>query len=222
MIPYSIKKKFYTFASPLMLLNGWFYYIFLSPRYGLTKVHLGPGQNKYIQGWTNIDANIFTGKCDVWLDLRHFLPFHNSTVDAVYSHHVVEHLPNIKKHFSDVFRCLKPGGKYRVGGPNGDSAITKFIEQDLDWFDDFPEERKSIGGKLENFIFCKGEHLTILTFSYLEELMSEIGFTNIRTCMPTKETSDPKLFKECLAIEHESNFNVPHTLIVEAEKPMQG
>lgn len=219
MIPYFLKKKFYTFANPFMVINGWLYYIFQAPRNGLIKVHLCPGQNNYLDGWINIDANIFTGKCDVWLDLRNFLPFRDSTIDVMYSHHVVEHLPNIKNHFSDVFRCLKPGGKYRVGGPNGDSAITKFMEQDRDWFDDFPEQRKSIGGKLENFIFCQGEHLTILTFSYLEEIMSEVGFTNIKSCIPTKETSEPELFLECLSMEYESDFNTPHTLIVEAEKP---
>jgi hypothetical protein len=54
----------------------------------------------------------------------------------------------------------------RVGGPNGDSAIRKFQKNDAAWFSDFPDKRRSIGGKFANFILCRGEHLTILTSSY--------------------------------------------------------
>jgi len=215
------KAMFYFFFILLMKVNGWLYRKFKSPRKGTLKVHLGPGQKNYINGWINVDANMFTGKCDVWADLRNPLPFHDSTVDAMYSHHVIEHLPNLEFHFQDVYRCLKHGGIYRVGGPNGDSAIKKFVENDKEWFTDFPDSRKSIGGRLENFIFCKQEHLTILTFSYLEEIMTDVGFTNIRLCLPVKETNFSEIFNECMAKEHESDFDMPHTLIIEGEKPMK-
>ncbi len=95
----------------------------------------------------------------------------------------------------------------------------KFVEKDKEWFDDFPDKRESLGGRFENFIFCRGEHLTILTFSMLEEFMKEIGFVEISIHSPTKETSDPDVFGDCLSMEHESDFKTPHTLIVEAMKP---
>jgi SAM-dependent methyltransferase len=173
-------------------------------------------------GWINIDANMFSGKCDVWADLRYPLPFHDSTVDAAYSHHMIEHPPNLAAHFSDVYRCLKPGATYRVGGPDGDSAIKKFVEGDKNWFGDWPDKRSSIGGRFENFIFCRREHLTILTQSFLEELLSDAGFTNIRKCMPTRHTHKPEMFQDCLAMEHETDFESPHTLIIEADKPANG
>jgi len=213
------KATFYAAASPLMKINGIFYHYLRAPKRGALKVHLGPGQNNYIEGWINVDANMFTGKCDVWADLRNPLPFHSETVDAIYSHHVIEHLPNIHFHFREVYRCLKPGGVYRVGGPNGDSAIAKFTENDVNWFSDFPDKRASIGGRLENFIFCGQEHLTILTHSYLEEIMTTAGFTGLRLCNPMKETHFPELFRECLLKEYESDFDAPHTLIVEGVKP---
>ena len=122
------KIAYYVLAGPLMRGNAILFRYFRAPKCGMIKVHLGPGQNKYIPGWINIDANMFTGKCDVWADLRNPLPFDSGTVDAMYSHHMVEHLPDLALHFRDVFRCLKPGGVYRVGGPNGDNAISKFIE----------------------------------------------------------------------------------------------
>ena len=164
MLSRKAKETFYIVAGPLMKINGLIYRFFRAPTDGELKVHLGPGQKNYLDGWINIDANMFTGKCDLWADLRNPLPFHAGTVDAFYSHHMIEHLPDIQFHLSEVFRCLKPGGIYRVGGPNGDAAISKFMEKDLSWFSNFPDERKTIGGRFENFIFCRGEHLTNLTF----------------------------------------------------------
>ena len=202
-----------------MAANGVLYRKLRAPRSGTLKAHLGPGQKNYLQGWINVDANMFTAKCDVWADLRNPLPFHDGTLDCVYSHHVVEHLPNLAEHFRDALRCLKPGGLYRVGGPNGDAAIRKYMENDHSWFGDFPDRRVSIGGRFENFIFCRQEHLTILTLSFLEELMAHAGFMQIRASLPAKETRAPDLFGDCLSIENESDFETPHTLIVEAEKP---
>lgn len=223
MLSCTVKETFYKFASPLMRVNAFFYKTFRSPKPGdLVKVHLGPGQKKYMPGWINIDANMFTGKCDVWVDLRYPLPFHDATVDAAYSHHMIEHLPDLAAHFRDVYRCLKPGATYRVGGPDGDSAIKKFVDGDKDWFGDWPDRRNSIGGRFENFIFCRGEHLTILTHSFLEELLSDAGFTNIRKCMPTQQTYKPEMFRDCLAMEEEFDFESPHTLIIEADKPANG
>lgn len=202
-----------------MRINGFIYRLLRAPHSGKIKVHLGPGKKNYLVDWINVDANIFTGKCDVWADLRNALPFHNDSVACFYSHHMIEHLPNIEYHFKEILRCLKPGGVYRLGGPNGDSAIEKFVENDKQWFSDFPDKRESIGGKFENFIFCRGEHLTILTFSFLEELLIKSGFTSIKQCNPVKETSSPDLFAPCLKLEHETDYVTPHTLIIEAVKP---
>jgi predicted SAM-dependent methyltransferase len=213
------KSTFYTVAGPLMALNGLLYKQLRAPRSGMVRAHLGPGQKGYLDGWINIDANVFTGKCDLWADLRNPLPFHDGTLDAVYSHHMIEHLPDLPAHIQDVYRCLKPGGKYRVAGPNGDMAIRKFVENDAQWFGDFPDKRSSIGGRFENFIFCRQEHLTILTFSYLEELLARGGFVQMRACLPVRETGTPELFQECLAKEWESDFDMPHTLVIEATKP---
>lgn len=220
MLSRGTKEVFYKLASPFMRVNALIYKKFrLQKSAHSLKAHLGPGQKKYIPGWINVDANAFTGRCDVWADLRYPLPFHNSSCAAVYSHHMIEHLPNLKGHFADVFRCLKPGGAYRVGGPDGDGAIKKFMEGDKAWFGSWPDDRRSIGRRFENFIFCRGEHLTILSYSFLVELLTDAGFRNIRKCMPSKETFRPELFNECLKMEEESDFETPHTLIVEAEKP---
>lgn len=213
------KEMFYAMCGPLMYVNGLIYKATRAPKDGEIKVHLGPGQRNYLEGWVNVDANMFTGKCDVWADLRNELPFHDDTVGAIYSHHMIEHLPDIAFHCREMFRVLKPGGIIRVGGPNGDSAIRKFVEKDLNWFSTFPDSRASLGGRLENFIFCRQEHLTILTASYLEELMSAAGFVDFTVRLPCTETGRSDIFAPCLALESEDTMDCPHTLLVEARKP---
>jgi predicted SAM-dependent methyltransferase len=220
MISRRAKAAFYTVAGPLMWANGLRHRYFPQRIPNPLRVHLGPGQRQYIDGWTNVDANMFTARCDIWADMRNPLPFRDNSVDALYSHHVIEHLPDLTAHFADALRCLRPGGTYRVGGPNGDAAIGKFVEKDLAWFNDFPDSRRSIGGRFENFIFCAREHLTILTYSFLEEIMTGVGFTDLRPFLPVRETGLPEVFGPCLAREQETDFNTPHTLVIEASKPL--
>lgn len=218
MLSRSAKNAFYIISGPLMKLNGWIYRNFYAPYKsdsGQIKLHLGPGQNNYLEGWVNIDANMFTGKCDIWADLRNPLPFRDQTVDAVYSHHVIEHLPDLQAHFRDVYRVLKAGGVYRTGGPNGDAAIRKFVEGDHAWFGDWPDKYDSIGGRFVNLILCRNEHLTVLTESFLNEIAQRAGFPEAVKLLPVKETQNPELFSDCLAKEHETDFETPRTLMLE-------
>lgn len=46
------------------------------------------------------------------------LPFEDNTFDVVVSAWVLEHLPNPKESFSEIFRVLKPGGKVIFLTPN--------------------------------------------------------------------------------------------------------
>lgn len=218
MIPRKLKAAYYGAMSPFMKLNGLAYRFFRAPRSGNLLVHLGPGQRKYIEGMVNIDANAFSGKCDVWADLTHSLPFNDNTVDAIYSHHVVEHLPNIFNHFCEIRRCLKVGGVYRVAVPNADSAITKFLSNDLAWFGTFPDKRASVGGRLDNFILCRNEHLFILTRSFLVEIIESAGFSKVSRRTPVIDTGYPEFFDRCIETEEESDFDIPHTLVLELVK----
>lgn len=223
MMSRSAKAAFYAAFGPLMSLTGAAYKTFRAPGSNnsqTVRVQLGPGQHNYINGWINVDANIFTGKADVWADLRNPLPFKDNSVDFFYSHHMLEHLQDVGGHFRELYRCLKPGGSFRIGCPSGDGSIRKFLENDLAWFSDFPENRKSIGGRFENYLMCKGEHLTIITFSFLEEMATDAGFVKFRSCLPVRETFHPEhVGKSIFSMEFEDDFDCPKTLIVEGDKP---
>jgi SAM-dependent methyltransferase len=223
MLTRQAKAAFYLAAGPLMRLNGLVYRMFRAPgtqEEHLVKVQLGPGQRSYLDGWINVDANMFTAKCDVWSDISRHLPFRDESVDAIYSHHVIEHLPDLPAHFREMHRVMKPGGVIRVGGPNGDSAMREYLAGNAAWFSDFPDNRASIGGRFENFIFCRQEHLTILTPSYLQEIASNAGFGNVRVVKPILETGSPSFFdSQVMANEWESTPESPHTLLIEARKP---
>jgi predicted SAM-dependent methyltransferase len=222
MINRRLKALYYLLLGGPMWLNALLYRLLRAPTSGISRVHLGPGRKNYLQGWINVDANLVTGKLDVWANIAHGVPFRSGTVDAFYSHHVIEHLADayLPTHFAELYRCLKPGGVVRIGVPNADSAARAFIAGDHAWFFDFPVAHASIGGRLTNFLLCKGEHLSILSFSYMQELLTAAGFTDIQQCAPASATFYPRMIDPgLLATEYESHPTLPHTLIVEARKP---
>ncbi len=223
MISRGLKATYYYLLGGPMRLNGAIYRRLRAPSSGVVKVQLGPGQNNYFTGWINVDANLVSAKRDVWADLTNPLPFRDNTVDCFYSHHVIEHLPDslLQFHFNEMFRCLKPGGVFRVGGPNGDEAIKRFVAGDLKWFPIWPDEHSSIGGRLVNFVFIRNEHLTILTESYLNEIATRSGFVRLSLGISRFYTKYPQWFDEQVLLK-EADFGPEsngHTLLVEAQKP---
>lgn len=218
MVPRTIKVAYYFFLAPVMRLNAWRHRV-LPTRLKLRRAHLGPGQKNYLIDWINVDANLVTSKPDIWADLRHQLPFPDQSLDAIYSHHVVEHLPDLDFHFREMFRVLRPGGKIRVGGPNGDAAMRAYLEGYGDWCGSWPTNRRSVGGRFENFIFCKGEHLTILTEGLLREIAEDSGFEQIEFTTSGKSRHE-NVFGDVFSKESESTPDLPKTLLVEAVKPI--
>lgn len=220
MIQRWLKASYYVFLSPLMRANAARHRLF-PPQISseIQRAHLGPGQQNYLAGWINVDANLITSRLDIWADLRFKLPFRDLSLDCIYSHHVIEHLPDLDFHFREMYRCLKPGGCIRVGGPHGDNAMAAMREERHDWFGDWPQNRRSIGGRFENFIFCKGEHLTILTESFLRELAEDSGFKDIRVENPGETGFPGVISKDVLAYEPNPTPDIPKTLLIEASKP---
>ena len=217
MISRSAKSFYYSIARIPMWVNAKLYRTFRQSSAPLM-VHLGCGQKNYILGWLNVDANIVTARRDLWANLLDGLPFRDDSVERFYSFHVIEHLPDerLKEHFQEMYRALTPGGVIRVGGPSLDNACRKFVENDRAWFYDFPDSRASVGGRFVNFIFCRGEHLTALSESYLREIAEAVGFRDVRFCLPVLQSEYG--FESVLPFESESHPECAHSIILEARK----
>ena len=221
MLARTTKQLYFALLYYPMRINAWRHRL-IPLKNRPRKAHLGPGKSKYLDDWTNVDANFMTAKVDIWANIEAKLPFQDGHLDAIYSHHVIEHLTDARLpfHFVEMYRTLRSGGVIRIAGPNGDTAIRKFLDHDLEWFSNFPDNRKSIGGRFANFLICGGDHLTILTETYLTELAEGAGFTDIHFCRPIVETNYPEVFDErVLNNEWESAPESPHTLVMEAKKP---
>jgi len=151
----------------------------LKKKPSLSHLHLGCGK-QYLEGFINIDANIF-GKKDMWLDIRNGFPFRDNSVDSVYAHMLFEHLYPAELIFilKESYRLLKKGGGLRICVPNLAAAIEGYMAGELSWVSEFPRSFESCGGKFYNFIFCDGQHKMCFDFGLLEELLTRAGFQDI-------------------------------------------
>jgi predicted SAM-dependent methyltransferase len=179
-------------------------------------LHLGCGP-KYLTGFVNIDANPFH-KIDLWLDVRNGLPFRSSSVDSIYSTHMLEHFfpDELLRVLRECFRVVKAGAGVRLVVPSLSNAIIAYKQGKMDWFSDgFPRHYESIGGRFTNFIFCDGQHRGAFDFSHLEEMLRKAGFS------PVVEVAEGRsvLYGESVPIyDPTREGDLPHSLYVEAFK----
>ncbi len=87
----------------------------------------------YRPGWETVDLV----DADYILDFRKEpLPFGDEMIDAAYSSHVIEHISfdDGLKLFSEVYRCLKPGGVFRISTPDMDLLLSRYLSNDWRFF----------------------------------------------------------------------------------------
>lgn len=109
------------------------------PRY----INIGAG-GFYHPFWHNLDmpnayyADSQKDKVHIKYDLRSLqpLPFNNDTIKVAYTSHVIEHINNneVAYLFTEVYRCLQPGGYFRITCPDMDLEYEAFNRgDDLFW-----------------------------------------------------------------------------------------
>ena len=62
------------------------------------------------------------------------IPFSDNTFDIVYALNVIEHLPYPEKSFSEIWRVLKPGGKFLAKTPNKFHYVAVIASLTPYWF----------------------------------------------------------------------------------------
>ena len=179
-------------------------------------LHVGCGE-KYLTGFLNIDGNRLR-KLDLWLDIRNGLPFHTGSVDSIYTSQMLEHFftDELGKILMECLRVLKPAGGIRISVPNLRNAIIAYIENKSSWFSHWPHDRKSVGGRFSNFIFCDGQHRNAFDFDYFVELLTSAGFSEIVETKPAcSRLYNEEVLRHC---EAEQFPECPHSLYIEAFK----
>ena len=179
-------------------------------------LHVGCGE-KYLPGFVNIDGNRLR-KLDLWLDIRNGLPFQSSSVDSIYTSQMLEHFfsDELDGILTECYRVLKPGGGIRISVPNLRNAIVAYMDENSSWFSHWPHDRKSLGGRFSNFIFCDGQHRNAFDFDYFVELLSSAGFSEV---VETKHACSRLYDGEVLRhFEPEQFPEFPHSLYIEAFK----
>jgi predicted SAM-dependent methyltransferase len=95
---------------------------------GKLYLNLGCGEITHSE-WLNIDQHYAEGV--LRHDLRKALPFDQGVVDAIYSSHVLEHLPptEAKRFLSECYRVMKPNGIVRIVVPDLEKLCTAYLAQ---------------------------------------------------------------------------------------------
>lgn len=150
-------------------------------------INLGSGASPYPQ-FINVDINL-ARRPDMWLDVRHGMPFAAGTVDAIYTRHVLEHFyhDELTRVLAECRRVLKPGGGIRILVPSLEVACRAYLNGDESVLMTFPRPYRSRGGRTVNLLFCDGQHRMGFDFSLMQELLEDGGFTDIR-CAPRGES----------------------------------
>lgn len=136
---------------------------------------------KYVEGMVNLDGNMLCRK-DVWLDIRLGLPFPADSVRGVYTSHLVEHLTiaEVRRLLKECQRILKKGCALRIVVPSLEYAVNAYVGGKTSALPDWPERYRSLGGRFNNFMLCAGQHRAMFDVSFLEELLLDTGFAEVK------------------------------------------
>ena len=91
-------------------------------------LNLGCG-HRHHPAWVNVDFHS-TGPGVIAHDLNHGVPFADSSFDAVYHSHLLEHFPKryAPVFLQECFRVLKPGGIIRVAVPDLEQIARLYLD----------------------------------------------------------------------------------------------
>jgi predicted SAM-dependent methyltransferase len=182
-------------------------------------IHMGCG-NALLPGWINLDCYPPTpvkGVEILTLDMRRGLPMENESVAALFSEHFLEHLPleTVRSVIlPEIRRVLEPGGKIRIGVPNGEYFVDQYIAyrngtRDI-LFDSNRGDRTPM--TMLNDIAHGYGHYFAYDFETLSQMLATAGFVNI--CRRAPFDTNVEAFKDKDRVDAWRNVM---TLYVEAE-----
>jgi SAM-dependent methyltransferase len=137
-------------------------------------LHLGSGYERK-EGWVNVD--LVPVDVDLFWDLRNGIPFPDSSVDAIFHEHLLEHLQKLDGlRFSvECLRVLKPGGVLRVVVPDAGSAIRGYVGDGDRYVGPFPTGLMAIES-----LFYNDGHISMFDSTTLVLLLRAAGFRDVQ------------------------------------------
>ena len=145
-------------------------------------------------------------------DLRKRLPYPDSSIDFIYTSHLLEHLSasDAQKLVRDVFRLLKPGGLLRVVVPDLTIGARRYLESLQAKPNAFQAAPDFLNWMQLSRLGVRDPHLWMYDRASLSWLLNEIGFANVVVC-EHKQGRMP----DCDILDNRPD----DSLHIEAEKP---
>ncbi|MCK5136585.1 MAG: methyltransferase domain-containing protein [Bacteroidales bacterium] len=152
----------------------------------IIKLEIGAGIKMGENGWTTLDKN---NACDLYWDLRNGIPFPDSSIDAIYSSHLFEHLPfpSVLDLLAECKRVLKPKGQFIISVPNAAYYIDAYVTKDQSFFEKFPDyyapadNRTTLIDIINYIAYMDGEHQYMFDKENLLHLLKSKGFNNVKS-----------------------------------------
>ena len=193
---------------------------------GVKKLHIGCGY-RLLDGWLNCDNDwqIVRDVPVYQLDVTKPFPFQSGIFDAVFSEHMIEHIPYLagRSMLQECFRVLKAGGMIRISTPNLRFLIDLYDhprDDYISWATDRFIPWAPVADRtfvINNFVRDFG-HQFIYDEPTLCAALRETGFVNI--VRQKLQESNIEVFR---GLENENRmppgFLALETLVLEANKP---
>ena len=160
---------------------------------GPLRLCLGSGHAP-IAGWINVD---FEPPADVLIDLRYGLPVREATVAAIYSEHLIEHMPLEAgvQLFREFRRVIARDGVVRIATPDLALLITDYRgdwRSRHEWIK-WPEYRHvDTPVRLINVAMRAWGHAYLYDFEELSLRLRDAGFSDVRR-FEIGESAEPEL-----------------------------
>lgn len=176
------------------------------------KLELGAGRNRGLKGWTYADIN---NSCDLVLDFLKPLPFPESSVQMIYSSHLLEHF-NYSELFNFLMEChriLVPNGIFSAAVPNARIYLDAYHNPANFNVDVFCRHKPAYHGNSKidyvNYIaYMAGHHRYMFDDENIVNILTNSGFTNART-RDFDEHLDVKERKiQSIYVEAEKQFSI--------------
>jgi predicted SAM-dependent methyltransferase len=168
----------------------------------------------------------------VVLDATRPFPLPDSSIDHVFSEHMIEHLSHAQgiRLLREAFRVLKPGGRIRIATPNLEVLLRLYsfqaegsdAEEYIRWFTarHMPGFQRNSPAFVINHFFYNWGHCFIYDRATLEDFFREAGLTNLEWCQ-VRESCCPALhnLERHGTILGSQRWNAFETMVLEGVRP---